>query len=135
MESHKKWWENFHWALNGGSPLNLEFNDWNSDVIVRILSDTEGEIKVPIISNGKDKLLFCYEYNNNWEGIMHLKITVNYKAVERLRVYENNPFATHCNSKLYCRFIGSKVPSSFFSPNDNYITLRIDMKGTMATFI
>ena len=117
----------FYLNLNGGSNILWFSNAWNNDVLVYINQNTIGELNVPVIPNGKEKMLYFLEHNNFWEGIMHFSIEINGKIGERLRVYSNNPFATHCNSKLYCRYVGTKVPSSWIGSNDNFLNVKISM--------
>ena len=42
--------------------------------------------------------------------IIHINININGKEVERLRFTYSNPFATSINSKLYSRYLATKIP-------------------------
>ena len=96
-----------------------------------ILSGQVSELRVPVVPNGKDKIVYIIEHNNNWAGTMHFSVTVNDKKVDRLSTaFVNNPFATHYNSKLYSRYLATRIPADYIKPGDNFISLKIDMSGT-----
>ena len=115
------------WALNGGSKLDW-VSVWNQDQLVMIAMGKVSELKIPVVPNGKDKIVYLVKSNNNWVGVMHLSVTINGKSAERFRTsYGNNLFATHYNSKLYTRCIATYVPAEWIKPNDNFLTVRIVM--------
>jgi hypothetical protein len=85
------------------------------------------DLEVPVLSNGKDKILYIVEYNNNWTGSMHGSVRVNNKEVERFRTTFWNPFAAHFNGKLYDRYLATYVPASLIPSHAKFITVTIDM--------
>ena len=59
---------------------------------------------------------------------MHTSIKINGNVADRLSTgFVNNPFASHYNSKLYSRYIGTRVPKEWIKSTDNFITVTIDM--------
>ena len=103
-------------------------NDWNGDILCQILSGRKVTFYVPVVASGKDKLLYIVEHNNSWVGILHKSIMVNDKPIERLRTtWVNHPLATHFNSKIYSRFVATRVPASLITNNMTSIKVTIDM--------
>jgi hypothetical protein len=82
---------------------------------------------VPVVPSGNDKLVYIIEYNNNWVGTQHTSVTANGTAIERFKTTYSNPFATHNNSKQYCRYIAARIPSNLIKPTDTFVTLSINM--------
>jgi hypothetical protein len=117
----------YHWAINGGTKINFHSENWNNDILVYIPAGSVSQLFVPIVNNGNDKLLYIVEHNNNWNGIMHTKVTVNGVLIERFRASYINPFAMHINSKIYNRYIAAKVPKDLIKPGDNMLNVMIDM--------
>lgn len=124
----------YHWAINGGSKINFDSESWNSDILVKIPHGIVSELIVPVVSNGKDKLLYFVEHNNNWNGIMHTAVFVNGTTIERLRTSYNNPFAVHFNSKMYSRYVAAKIPKELIKIGDTTISVKIDMTNQNADF-
>ncbi len=117
----------YHWKLNGGSNIGWDSGNWNNDVLGLINKGVVPELIVPVVENGKDKLLYIVEHNNNWNGIMHTAVYVNGVKIERFRASYINPFAMHTNSKFYNRYIATKIPKELIKKGDNTISVKIDM--------
>ena len=113
------------WNLNGGNPIGYE--NWNNDQLGKIDPNKLTKIMVPVISNGKDKLLYFVEHNNNWEGTYHNSIKVNDVYVQRFRASYNNSFAVHFNSKIYQRYIATLVPKELIPAKAKFIEVEFDM--------
>ena len=114
-------------ALNGGSKIDWD-SVWHNDQLARIPLGKVSELKIPVVPSGKDKIVYLNEHNNDWLGTMHGSVTINGRIAERFMTsYVNNPFAAHMNSKIYSRYMATRIPAEWISPNDNFITLRIDM--------
>jgi hypothetical protein len=118
-----------HWAVNGGTKLGWNSHNWNNDQLATIDVGKKSTLKVPVVANGKDKLFYIVEHNNNWVGTVHNTITVEGKNIERLRTSYNNPFAVHFNSKSYSRYIASFVPKELIPAGATFISVEIDMVG------
>lgn len=117
----------YHWALNGGHNLEWDNHNWNSDQLARIVQGAVRKLIVPVVPNGKPKLLYFVEHNNNWVGTMHTGVKVNGKIIERFRTTYRNPFATRFNSKIYDRYIAAFVPSEYIPQGAVSIEVDIDM--------
>jgi hypothetical protein len=117
----------YHWAVNGGNSVKWNTHDWNQDVLAEIVAKTAWELKVPVISSGRDKLLYLIEHNNNWNGCMHAGITVNNQPIERFTATYDNPFARHWNSKTFERYIAARIPASLIPADARWLSVRIDM--------
>ena len=117
----------YHWAINGGSKINFEFENWNNDILVNIPHGVISELIVPVVSNGKDKLLYLVEHNNNWNGLMHTAVSVNGVSIERFRTSYSNPFAVHYNSKSFDRYAAAKIPKDLIKNGDSVVSVKIDM--------
>jgi len=118
----------YHWKLNPGSgDVGWSTHDWNGDHLATLNEGKTFELSVPVVFSGKDKLVYIVEHNNNWSGIMHGKIYVNNVEVERFRTSFSNPFAVHFNSKMYARYIATRIPANLINSGDKFIKLKIDM--------
>ena len=74
---------------------------------------TGGSIfNVPIVYNGKDKLLYIIGGNEPFDDFSVITVKVNNTPIERFRTIYNNPFAIHFNSKPNQRFIAALIPAS-----------------------
>lgn len=119
----------YHWKLNGGSDVVWNTHNWNNDVLAQIPHGKVTSLVVPVVSNGKDKLLYLVEHNSNWNGCMHAGIKVNGKEIERFISTYDNPFARHWNSKFYNRYIAARVPAGLIGKDDRWLKVEIDMNG------
>ncbi len=117
----------YHWAVNGGSRLPWFSHLWMNDNLAFFDNSQIYQIRVPIIENGKDKLLYIVEHNSSWVGTMHTSLWVHGKGIERLRTSYSNPFATHFNSKLYDRYLASFVPANYIPKNTKFLIVTISM--------
>ena len=119
----------YHWAVNGGDRVAWNNDNWNSDVLAMINQKTNWELKVPVVSSGRDKLLYLIEHNSNWNGCMHTGITVEGRPIERFIASYDNPFARHWNSKFRERYIAARIPAALISPGARWLSVRIDMSN------
>jgi len=122
----------YYWKLNGGTG-NVAWNteNWNNDQLGYLPAGGVYELIVPVVYSGNDKLIYIIQHNDNWNGTMHGAVSVNGQSVERFRMsYYNNPFAVHFGSKLYNRYMATRIPASLIQPGDKFVTLRIDMGQT-----
>ncbi len=60
----------YHWRVNGGSGCHWNTHSWNSDNLCQLNNRQRWELIVPVVENGKDKLLYIVEHNNSWLGTM-----------------------------------------------------------------
>ncbi len=117
----------YHWAVNGGSATTWNTHNWNDDTLATIGPKTKLVLRVPVISSGRDKLLYLIEHNSNWNGTMHTAITVEGKPVERFMATYDNPFSRHWNSKSFERYIATRIPTAHIPANARYLNVIIDM--------
>jgi hypothetical protein len=117
----------YHWAINGGTKLRWHTHNWNNDQLASIDAGAIRTLMVPVVWNGRDKLVYLVEHNNNWVGTMHGEVWVGETKVGRFRTTFNNAFATHYNSKLYDRYIATVVPAHLIEHGQKFLKLRIDM--------
>jgi hypothetical protein len=118
----------YHWQINGGSAALWNTDNWNNDVLAMIPAGQISEFIVPVVPSGKDKLLYIFEHNNNWDGVMHTGVSVNDQSVERFRTSYLNPFSIHINSKLYSRYIALRIPKEYIPEDAKFVKLKIDMQ-------
>jgi len=117
----------YSWALGGGIGTTYMSPNWNNDMYAVFAGGSDVEVFVPVVYSGKDKMIYLVEFNNNWTGTQHTAVYVNGKKVERFRTSWSNPFARHHNSKIYCRYMATRIPAKMVKPNDLYIAVRVDM--------
>ena len=116
------------WASNGGNATGwYKDNPWNNDQLAKIEQKTNQLLKVPVVPNGVDKLVYLVEHNDNWCGVMHDHVTVAGARIERLRSTYDNPFARHWNSKFYQRYVAARIPADQIPANVKHIDVRINM--------
>ncbi|MEB3360457.1 MAG: hypothetical protein VKK04_27280 [Synechococcales bacterium] len=101
----------YYWAVNGGTPVGWDSDNWRGDILVEIKPKTNCELMVPYVWSGRDKLLYLINHNNDWNGCMHGSITVNDQPIGRFSATYNNPFARHWNSKSWNRYIAAYIPA------------------------
>jgi len=119
------------WKLNPGTgDIGWSGENWNNDQLGYFPAGSNVEVSVPVVPTGGDKLIYMVEHNNNWTGTQHGGVFINGVAVERFRTTYLNPFAVHHNSKMYCRYMATRIPAGLISDKDRFVKLRIDM--TMA---
>jgi hypothetical protein len=117
----------YHWAVNGGSKIKWNSHEWMNDNLAQVEHNFASRtLVVPVVSNGKDKLFYMVEHNNNWVGTMHTGLKVGGKEIERLRTSYNNPFATHFNSKLYDRYVAAFIPKELIPAGAHFLRIEIN---------
>ena len=117
----------YHWAVNGGDKAAWNNDNWHGDVLAMINQKTNWELKVPVVSSGRDKLLYLIEHNSDWNGCMHTGITVGDRPIERFLASYDNPFARHWNSKMYERYIAARIPAALIPAGARWLSVRIHM--------
>jgi hypothetical protein len=118
----------YHWAINGGEAMRWHTHNWNNDQLCSLNAGAIRVLRVPVIPNGRDKMVYLVEHNNNWVGTMHGEVWIGTNRVDRFRTsWNNNPFATHYNGKMYDRYMATIVPANLIQPTDKFIELRVDM--------
>jgi hypothetical protein len=121
----------FLWKLNPQTgDINWVGENWNNDQLAYFPAGSNTEVSVPVVYSGKDKIIYIVEHNNNWTGCQHGNVYINGQQVERFRTSYSNPFATHYNSKIYDRYMATKIPASLVGQNDKFVRLKIDMTGS-----
>lgn len=119
----------YYWKVNGGDATTWAdgWHSWNGDSLTKILAKSNLELKVPVIPNGRDKLLYLVEHNADWNGVMHHAVVVNGVAVERFCASYDNPFARHFGSKSYSRYIAARVPAHVVARSGRLMSVNINM--------
>jgi hypothetical protein len=117
-----------HWAVNGLGGCSWHTHNWNNDNLARFNARGYYKIRVPVVENGKDKLLYLIEHNNNWVGVMHSGVKINRKEADRFSTGWTNPFATHFNSKFYDRYVALRVPKELIKAGDLFLDVEISMR-------
>lgn len=116
----------FYWATNGGTATPEHNGNWNRDVLTRLAPATNLELRVPVMGNGKDKLVYLIEHNNNWAGTNHTAVTVNNTPIERFMATYDNPFYRHWTGKYFARYIAARIPGNLLPTGTRWFSLRID---------
>jgi len=118
----------FLWKLNPQTgDIGWVGENWNNDQLAQFVLNTNTEVSVPVVYTGNDKIVYIVEHNNNWQGNQHGNVFINGQQVERFRTTYLNPFSVHFNSKLYDRYLATRVPASLIQQGDKFIRLKIDM--------
>jgi len=121
----------YNWKLNSVTGnIGWTSENWNNDQLAYLPAGSVYELAVPVIPNGKDKLIYFVNHNDNWNGSMHGAVQVNGQVVERFRTSYNNPFAAHFNSKFYNRYMATRIPAAYIAQGDKFVTVRIDMTNS-----
>ena len=115
----------YHWAVNEGTQLTWNNQNWNNGQLAQLDHPKKNILYIPVVPSGKDKLLYLVEHNNNWDGIMHQGIKVEDVPIERFRTTWDNPFARHHNSKIYSRFVATRVPEKL-TIGKRFLKVEID---------
>jgi len=63
-------------------------------------------------------------------GTQHGNVFINGQPVERFRTTYSNPFATHWNSKIYERYMATRIPANLIQATDKFVRLKIDMTNS-----
>ncbi len=117
----------YHWQINGGTAATWFSDNWNNDILAQIPAGQVSEFMIPVVPSGKDKMLYIYEHNNNWDGAMHTNVKINDQQVERFRTSYLNPFSIHINSKIYSRYIAIHIPKEMVPSDAKFLKLKVDM--------
>ena len=120
----KSYCPTYFYKLNGGDIIE-DHGMWNNDEVGRINLGNIKTIYVPIIPNGKDKLLYYIAHNNNWDETIS-NVLVNYKPIERFKTTYVNPFSIHINSKIYQRYYAAKISKDYYGENDRFVKVTFD---------
>jgi hypothetical protein len=103
-----------------------EWHRWNNQQLSAFYANTISSIKIPFINNGKDKIFYIVEHNNDWGASnvnLRIKKFVNNTWTEinlgNLYTTFNNPFATHFNSKMYQKYYGVRIPKEHLPQKDS----------------
>ncbi len=119
-----------YWKSNGGDAAAWNSENSNNDVLGNINLSTNLLLKIPIIPTGAktdhDRLLYLIEYNSNWNGCSHYRITVNDKKIERFLSTYDNPFARHWSSKINNRYIAARIPKEVIPENTRFLDVKIN---------
>ncbi len=133
----------YHWAdrVNQGDAVPWDNEAWHGDILACFDNFNTYEIRVPIVPSGRDKLLYLINHNDTWNGVLHtglsIKIGDTYQPIERFLATYDNPFARHWNSKLYNRYIATRIPAEMIAealnitdPDDRMtqlISIKVDL--------
>lgn len=119
----------YHWTVNGGDATfwGQNWHDIEGDSLSQIGPKTNLLLRVPVVANGRDKLLYMVERNQGDTRSAHSGITVNGQPIERLLDTYDNPFARHWNSKIFNRYLAARIPASLIPAGTRFISVRFDM--------
>jgi len=121
----------YYWGLNPGTGVpSWSTENWNNDNLAYFPLNTNIEVLVPVMPTGGDKIVYIVEHNNNWMGTQHGNVFINGQPVERFRTTYSNPFATHWNSKIYERYMATRIPANLIQATDKFVRLKIDMTNS-----
>jgi hypothetical protein len=68
------------------------------------------------VPNGKNKILYMVQNNNNWDGNLHGDVYINKIKADRFRdTFGNNPFANHFRSRIYQTYLATTISSSWIN--------------------
>lgn len=117
----------YHWTVNGGDETQWLSENWEGDSVSQINPKKNLVLKVPVVENGRDKLLYLVERSQYDTRSAHTGITVNGRPIERLLDTYDNPFARHWNSKIYDRYLAARIPANMIPAGSRYLDVRFDM--------
>jgi hypothetical protein len=90
-------------------------------------------LQVPVIPNGRDKLLYLVNapqlkdeasYDN---GLQFTALRVNGQPVERFLAINDNPFARFWNSRPGCNYNAALVPAERIPADARFLSVEIDL--------
>ncbi len=117
----------YHWTVNGGDATVWLSENWEGDSVSQVNPKTNLLLKVPVVANGRDKLLYLVERSQYDTRSAHTGITVNGRPIERLLDTYDNPFARHWNGKIYDRYLAARIPANMIPAGSRYLDVRFDM--------
>ena len=117
----------YHWKVNGGDSTTWVTENAEGDILSQIDPKSDLALNVPVVSNGRDKLLYMVERNFVDTRSAHSGITVNGSPIERLLATYDNPFARHWNGKLHERYLAARIPASLIPSDARFVTVRFKM--------
>ena len=81
-------------------------------------------IKVPVIPNGRNKLLFFAAHENSWDHNLS-KIKVNDKLVYLRRTF-TNPFERYYTSINYLAYFAAIIENEYIPISSRFLTVELN---------
>ena len=110
----------YKFAHEGNSNFRLQNN------ALCMLYGRKSIIYVPVIPNGKDKILFLVVLDSLYTKKIITEIKANGINIERLRNTYINPFSYHYNFQKNYIYLGAKVQEKIIKENDTLIKTTLD---------
>ena len=121
----------FHVANNGSETAN-HGGVYQNDVFYYLAENTNVHLKIPVIPDGEDKILYFEMINDDWNNGVHKEVVVNGTVIEKLRKNFINPIATLKNSKAFAYYLGAVVPSELIT--SNFLDVQINTQYISGAF-
>lgn len=118
------------WQLNGDKNVGWHIHNWpetnpDSDNLAVLTSNTLITIKLPIVNDGNDKILYILTRGFDGENISttNYKLFINGTLIESFKKM-TNIFSRYYDSKQYLLYFGTKIPATLIK--ETSITVTID---------
>jgi len=122
------------WKLNTQTgDVGWTGQNCNNDQLAQFNPGSTTEVSVPVVYSGKDKMIYLAEHNNNWVDTQHTAVYINGHPVERFRTTYVNPFSVHIGSKIYNRYIATRIPANLIAQGDKFVHLKVDCSSQQAS--
>ena len=118
----------FEKAVNGGDSNN-HYNNFKYDQSSSFSPKKSYTIYVPIIPNGKDKIIFFIGDGDHKDQNCFTSIFVNDKPIERIRQTYVNPISYFYNSVMYSQYFGAFIPKEIIKENENFIKVSLSFEN------
>ena len=116
----------FRWASNGGDAVNWT-GRFDNDQLAQVPANTKMLLKIPVVENGKDKLLYFVCRKRTHAMVTYETIRINGTALtERLTFTHDNPFSRHWRMTSGHGYVAVKVPANLIPSGSTYLDVEVD---------
>ena len=127
-----------HWNLNGGDPHRWHHHNWHGNQSVFIHADHEVKIMIPIIKNGKDKILYVIkssDHGNHYWSRSSFQPDIKIGSTELKKLsscHSDNPIARRFSYRPTHTYVSTIIPKELVDSNTNqngFIGVRFSMRN------
>lgn len=119
--------QGYRWQLNGGDEPLWSSNDWEGDVQAGLFAGSCLTLHVPVVPNGKDKLIYLVEADlPENRRVAHTALKLEGQPIERFLTTYDNPFARFWNSRTFETYAAAFVPNELIE-GQRFVKLTVDL--------